>query len=68
MGVASGACCGEGEADSASFGEALYEAEQRGELPEAAALASLGCGNPTAVAELAGARRCSTSARAAAST
>src|ERR687887_1660202 len=26
--------------------------EQRGELPEAATLASLGCGNPTAVAEL----------------
>src|SRR5213076_1145331 len=27
-------------------------AEQRGELPEAATLASLGCGNPTAVADL----------------
>jgi SAM-dependent methyltransferase len=50
-GCGSGACCGDGEADS-SFGEALYEAEQRGELPEAATLASLGCGNPTAVAEL----------------
>jgi SAM-dependent methyltransferase len=34
------------------FGEALYDAEQRGELPETATLASLGCGNPTAVAEL----------------
>ena len=34
------------------FGEALYDAEQRGHLPEMAALASLGCGNPTAVAEL----------------
>ena len=34
------------------FGEALYEAEQRGELPQRAVLASLGCGNPTAVAEL----------------
>ena len=34
------------------FGEALYDAEQRGELPDAAVLASLGCGNPTAVAEL----------------
>jgi ubiquinone/menaquinone biosynthesis C-methylase UbiE len=34
------------------FGEALYDAEQRVALPEAAALASLGCGNPTAVAEL----------------
>ena len=38
--------------DGASFGEALYDAEQRGELPDAAVLASLGCGNPTAVAEL----------------
>src|SRR5207253_63213 len=32
--------------------EALYSAEQRRELPEAATLASLGCGNPTAVADL----------------
>src|SRR5215212_6785521 len=49
-GCGSGSCCAEGESDGASFGEALYDAEQRGELPEAAALASLGCGNPTAVA------------------
>ena len=41
-----------GESDAASFGEALYDAEQRGELPEAAALASLGCGNPIMVADL----------------
>ena len=34
------------------FGEALYGVEQRSELPSAAVLASLGCGNPTAVAEL----------------
>ena len=34
------------------FGEALYGAEQRGELPEAATLASLGCGNPIIVADL----------------
>jgi ubiquinone/menaquinone biosynthesis C-methylase UbiE len=34
------------------FVAALYDAGQRGELPEAATLASLGCGNPTAVAEL----------------
>jgi arsenite methyltransferase len=51
-GCGSGSCCVEGEVDAASFGEALYDAEQRGELPEAATLASLGCGNPTAVAEL----------------
>jgi 2-polyprenyl-3-methyl-5-hydroxy-6-metoxy-1,4-benzoquinol methylase len=30
----------------------LYEAAQTGALPEAAVLASLGCGNPTALAEL----------------
>ena len=50
-GCGSGSCC-DGESDSAKFGEALYAADQRGELPETAALASLGCGNPTAVAEI----------------
>jgi 2-polyprenyl-3-methyl-5-hydroxy-6-metoxy-1,4-benzoquinol methylase len=30
----------------------LYDAAQSGEVPEAAMLASLGCGNPTALAEL----------------
>jgi ubiquinone/menaquinone biosynthesis C-methylase UbiE len=30
----------------------LYDAEQKGQLPESAVLASLGCGNPTALAEL----------------
>src|SRR5665213_1673369 len=30
----------------------LYDATQTGELPETAVLASLGCGNPTALAEL----------------
>jgi arsenite methyltransferase len=44
-------CCNE-SCCSEDFGESLYSAEQRGELPDAAALASLGCGNPTAVAEL----------------
>jgi SAM-dependent methyltransferase len=49
-----GGCCGNVACDgeAASFGAALYEDEQLGELPEAALLASLGCGNPTAVAEL----------------
>src|SRR5436190_8864641 len=51
-GCGNGSCCADGESDAANFGEALYNAEQRGELPEAATLASLGCGNPTAVAEL----------------
>jgi arsenite methyltransferase len=52
-GCGSGSCCADGESDTAKFGEALYDAEQRGALPEAATLASLGCGNPTAVADLA---------------
>ncbi len=47
----SGSCC-EGPAEPADFGAALYDAEQRDALPEAATLASLGCGNPTAVADL----------------
>jgi len=52
-GCGSGGCCGdEAGASTPVFGEALYEAEQRGELPQTAVLASLGCGNPTAVAEL----------------
>ena len=49
-GCGSGSCC---ENDPpGDFGEALYSADDRGELPDAAALASLGCGNPTAVADL----------------
>ena len=51
-GCGSGECCAEAGADGESFVEAFYDAEQRGELPDAAVLASLGCGNPTAVAEL----------------
>ena len=51
VGCGSGSCC-EDVSASADFGESLYTSEERGELPEAAALASLGCGNPTAVADL----------------
>jgi arsenite methyltransferase len=50
-GCGGGSCCADGAAES-DFGEALYAAEERGELPETAVLASLGCGNPMAVAEL----------------
>ena len=50
-GTASG-CCGSGSCCTDSFGESLYTPEQREDLPDAAALASLGCGNPTAVADL----------------
>jgi arsenite methyltransferase len=41
-------CCG----PDTGFGEELYGIEQRAELPDAAVLASLGCGNPIAVADL----------------
>jgi arsenite methyltransferase len=44
---ASGSCCAPG-----SFGPELYAATDRATLPNAAVLASLGCGNPLAVAEL----------------
>jgi arsenite methyltransferase len=49
-----GGCCGNVCCDGseASFGEVLYDLEDRSSLPDAAVLASLGCGNPTAVAEL----------------
>jgi arsenite methyltransferase len=46
-----GACC-EHVSGQSGFGETFYSVEQRGELPDAAVLASLGCGNPTVVAEL----------------
>jgi arsenite methyltransferase len=49
----SGCGCGEGSCcPDDGFGADLYDAEERGELPDKAVLASLGCGNPTAVAEL----------------
>ena len=50
-------CCGPDgavltEQQAEQFGPALYAADERGELPDTALLASLGCGNPFAVAEL----------------
>ena len=60
------ACCGPSASESgcgcgtdipdacgdATFGAGLYAGEDRAAVPDAAKLASLGCGNPTAVAEL----------------
>ncbi len=46
-------CCGGGGAVDAAFGAALYSADEHGELPAEAIAASLGCGNPMAVADLA---------------
>jgi ubiquinone/menaquinone biosynthesis C-methylase UbiE len=44
-------CCAPASADAAQT-TALYSAMEQSELPDAAVLASLGCGNPVAVAEL----------------
>ncbi|MFE7274193.1 arsenite methyltransferase [Streptomyces sp. NPDC057623] len=47
------ACCGPEPVEvDESFGSALYAADDRDTLPAEALAASLGCGNPTAVAEL----------------
>jgi arsenite methyltransferase len=48
-GASSGSCCGEGDPD---LGHLLYDRTERETVPEEAVLASLGCGNPTSVAEL----------------
>jgi len=59
----SGSCCGSEDGcgcgpstvsllEDPAFGDRLYSSDERDALPEAAKLASLGCGNPTAVAEL----------------
>ena len=47
-------CCGAGPATECCdpITSNLYDQRQTSELPEAAVLASLGCGNPTALAEL----------------
>jgi arsenite methyltransferase len=52
--LASNGCCGSDGCceDQATFGIELYNAADLSGLPSSAQLASLGCGNPTAVAEL----------------
>src|SRR5246127_2811584 len=47
-------CCGAAAATSCCdpITTNLYDASQAGQIPETALLASLGCGNPTALAEL----------------
>jgi arsenite methyltransferase len=47
-----GGCCGAATAEEPGFGAERYAALDRDQLPDTALLASLGCGNPTAVAEL----------------
>jgi SAM-dependent methyltransferase len=46
-GCGEGGCCG-----PADFGSVLYDEDERDGLPGQAVLASLGCGNPAAVADL----------------
>ena len=43
-------CCG--PEDEGKFGSEMYDALSSAELPDAARMASLGCGNPVAVADL----------------
>ena len=51
--AAADSCCGDScGCNEQSFGAGLYESDERSGLPDAAVLASMGCGNPTAVAEL----------------
>ncbi len=45
-------CCGDEEAAADPITSDLYEEAQKSELPAEAVLASLGCGNPTALAQL----------------
>jgi arsenite methyltransferase len=45
-------CCTSPDENQLGIGGELYTADDREVLPETAVLASLGCGNPTAVAEL----------------
>jgi len=47
--ASSGGCC---SGDPETIGAGLYSALELADVPDAAGLASLGCGNPTAVAEL----------------
>ena len=45
-------CCYDAEEGSCGISANLYADDETGSLPEEAVLASLGCGNPTALAEL----------------
>ncbi len=45
-------CCGGGSCDGDPVTSDLYGKSEQGVVPEAAVLASLGCGNPTALADI----------------
>ena len=48
----SASCCGEGDCGADAITSNLYSADELALIPENAAKASLGCGNPTALASL----------------
>jgi arsenite methyltransferase len=55
--TSAGTCCSAAgtavtEEQREHFGSSLYDSTERAQLPESAVLASLGCGNPIAIAEL----------------
>ena len=55
VGHGGSACCGSAPSSDGCgdpITSNLYDASQMGSIPEEAALASLGCGNPTALADL----------------
>ena len=56
VGAGGSACCGSAPSAASGCADAitsnLYDAAQVGQIPEEALLASLGCGNPTALAKL----------------
>jgi SAM-dependent methyltransferase len=50
--VGSGCCGGQSVEAQDEFARGLYDVGETGDLPDGAVLASLGCGNPTALADL----------------
>ena len=52
VGAPDSPCCYDGERGSCGISANLYADNETGAVPEEAVLASLGCGNPTALAEL----------------
>ena len=48
----SSACCGQGRTPTGAVSSALYEKDETDALPSDAVAASLGCGNPTMLADL----------------
>jgi len=56
VGIGGSACCGSAPSTATNCCDPitsnLYDAAQAGQIPEEAMLASLGCGNPTALAQL----------------